>query len=203
MKRCCGKRVLHLGCSSGSYITERIKNENLLHLKLLKVCKELYGIDINRPSLNILSERFGLKNIFQGDVEHLEDLNIDKTFEVIVAGEIIEHLSNPGLMLEGIKRFMDNGCELIITTPNSFSLPKFIAYALGNYTEHPAHTISFSTYTLGNLLERFGYKIEESYGAFIVLPVNYQERILLSCAKPFLKLFPKFAGTLVVAASLK
>ena len=32
--------------------------------------------------------------------------DLNETFDVIIAGEMIEHLSNPGLFLKGIQRFM-------------------------------------------------------------------------------------------------
>src|SRR5690242_2719006 len=90
---CAGKRVLHLGCTNYPYTNDAIEGELLLHFDLEKVASDLWGIDADREGIEIL-EKHGSKNIVQGDLEHLEDSTLDGTFDVIVAGEVIEHINN-------------------------------------------------------------------------------------------------------------
>src|SRR5215218_6395822 len=109
--QCAGKKVLHLGCTNYPYTKQSIESEMLLHFELEKVTRELYGFDFDREGLDILKEA-NAKNLYQADLQKLEDVALDETFDVIIAGEMIEHLSSPGLFLEGIKRFMNAETEL-------------------------------------------------------------------------------------------
>ena len=157
-KMCEGKKVLHLGCTNSPYTNESIKNDMLLHHDLKKVAKELYGFDYDAEGLEIF-ERTGEKNIFWADLEKLEEVALDETFDVIIAGEMIEHLSNPGLFLKGIQRFMNADTNLVISTINAYSGMRFFIYGLrgkggANEPVHPDHVAYYSYKTLNLVLER-------------------------------------------------
>src|SRR5512143_722080 len=110
---CLGKAVLHLGCSDWPYTNDRIKQESLLHLVLSKVSSELWGIDSDSAGLESL-QKLGMRNLIHGDLERLEGIEVSRRFDIIVAGEVIEHLSNPGLFLRGVQRFMHEKTTLVI-----------------------------------------------------------------------------------------
>ncbi len=105
-KACVGRKVLHLGCTDYPFTEQAIENEMLLHFELEKVAGELYGFDFDQKGIDVL-EKAGGKNLYRADLEQLENVPLEETFDVIIAGEMIEHLSNPGLFLRGIQRFMD------------------------------------------------------------------------------------------------
>lgn len=160
-----GKKVLHLGCTNYPYTEDSIKNEMLLHFDLGKTAADLYGFDFDEAGLDVL-RKHDVKNLYRADLEKLEDVALDETFDVIIAGEMIEHLSNPGLFLKGIKRFMRKDTKLIITTINAYSAMRFVIYALrgkGGVNEpvHPDHVFYYSYSTLKLLLERENYTIEQ------------------------------------------
>jgi len=126
---CNGKNVLHLGCTNYPYTELSLKNNDLLHFELEKITDNLTGFDFDQKGLDILTER-GVGNLYRADLEKLEDVEINETFDVIVAGEIIEHLSNPGLFLKGIQRFMNRQTILLITTINAYCGLRFFQYAV-------------------------------------------------------------------------
>ena len=164
-KMCEGKKVLHLGCTNSPYTNESIKNEMLLHHDLKKVAKELYGFDYDAEGLEIF-ERTGEKNIYWADLEKLEEVALDETFDVIIAGEMIEHLSNPGLFLKGIQRFMNADTNLVISTINAYSGMRFFIYGLrgkggANEPVHPDHVAYYSYKTLNLVLERENLDVKE------------------------------------------
>ncbi len=165
MKMCEGKKVLHLGCTNSPFTNESIKNDMLLHQDLKKVAKELYGFDYDAEGLEIF-ERIGEKNIYWADLEKLDEVALDETFDVIIAGEMIEHLSNPGLFLRGIKRFMNKDTNLVITTINAYSGMRFFIYSLrgrggANEPVHPDHVAYYSYRTLNLVIEREKLKIKD------------------------------------------
>lgn len=164
-KMCEGKKVLHLGCTNSPYTEESLKNEMLLHHDLKKVAKELHGFDYDAEGLEIF-KRIGEENIHWADLEHLDDVALDETFDVIIAGEMIEHLSNPGLFLRGIKRFMNADTKLVITTINAYSGMRFFTYSLRgkggeNEPVHPDHVAYYSYKTLNLVVEREKLKIKD------------------------------------------
>lgn len=164
---CKGKRVLHLGCTNWPYTRESIDAGTFLHAELREIASELYGFDFDPEGIDYL-KALGYENLYVADLEKLEDVELSDSFEVIIAGEMIEHLNNPGLFLKGIQRFMDSNSELVITTVNAYSALRFVLYALrgkGGVNEpvHPDHVYYFSYKTLKLLIERSGLKVGEVY----------------------------------------
>jgi SAM-dependent methyltransferase len=162
---CRGKKVLHLGCTNYPYTEDAIKHDMLLHFDLAKIASELYGFDSDRDGIAIL-EKAGTERLFHADLEHLESIEIEESFDVIIGGEIIEHLSNPGLFLQGIKRFMREDTQLVITTINAYCAMRFLIYGLRgkggrNEPVHPDHVGYYSFKTLNLMLERHGLKLRE------------------------------------------
>ena len=160
---CEGKKVLHLGCTNWPYTQDAIEAGTLLHKDLAAVASDLYGFDYDQQGIDFLTSK-GFGQLFQADVERLQDVNLNETFDVIVAGEMIEHLNNPGMFLEGIKRFMNGNTLLVITTINAYSGMRFFVYGLrgrgGNLEPvHPDHVAYYSYSTLKLLLERFGFQL--------------------------------------------
>ena len=165
--QCAGKTVLHLGCTNHPYTIDSIQKGMLLHSDLKAISEKLYGFDYDEAGLQLLRDN-SFNNLFQADLEALGKVELDETFDVIIAGEMIEHLSNPGLFLKGIKRFMNSDTKLIITTINAYGalrLAKYFLHGGGGVNEpvHPDHVAYYSYRTLSLLLERHGFTIPEFY----------------------------------------
>lgn len=162
---CAGKKVLHLGCTNYPYTKDSIDKNMLLHFEIAKAAKELYGFDFDQAGIDVLTKA-GVEKLFRADLENLAEVPLDETFEVIVAGEMIEHLSNPGLFLRGIKRFMNQETKLLITTINAYCGMRNIIYALRgkggkNEPVHPDHVAYYSFATLKLVIEREGIALEK------------------------------------------
>ncbi len=158
-----GKKVLHLGCTNWPYTHDALAADMLLHVELGHVAKELYGFDYDQEGIDVLQAN-GFSNLYRANLEKLEEVDLDETFDVIVAGEMIEHLNNPGLFLNGIKRFMNDDTQLVITTINAYSGMRFVIYGLlgkGGEVEpvHPDHVAYYSYSTLKLLLDRHGFEV--------------------------------------------
>ena len=162
-----GRSVLHLGCTNHPYTHESIEKGTFLHKDIVEKASVTCGFDFDEEGLEAL-RALGYTDLYRADLEKLEDVGLDTTFDVIIAGEVIEHLKNPGSFLEGIKRFMHNGTELILTTVNAYAAFRFAAYALrgrGGVNEpvHPDHVFYFSYKTIKKLVESAGFKETEFY----------------------------------------
>lgn len=164
---CAGKRVLHLGCTNYPYTQDAIDAGVLLHFDLERIAAEVCGIDADRAGIDILNAQ-GSKNLIQCDLESLNGCAVGAPFDVILAGEVIEHLNNPGLFLNGLKRFMREDTELVVTTVNAYCAMRFFHYGArgkGGRAEptHPDHVAHYSYSTLKRLLERHGFDVEHFY----------------------------------------
>ena len=135
-----GKRVLHLGCGWPP---------SPLHQALAAVSEHLIGIDIAAPS----SAR---ENIWQMDLDaHPEGLPL-REYDVIIAGEILEHLGNPGNLLRALRKFYPD-TMLVITVPNAFSAAGLEWIKRGYENVNVQHTAWYSWHTLFELVTRCGY----------------------------------------------
>lgn len=164
-KACRGKKVLHLGCTNHPFTEQSLKDKSLLHFDIQAAAKVLYGFDYDQEGIDIL-ERAGAENLYRADLEKLEEVVLDETFDVIIAGEMIEHLSNPGLFLRGIRRFMRADTDLIITTINAYGALRFFIYGLRgkggrNEPVHPDHVAYYSYKTLSLVLERENLRVKK------------------------------------------
>ena len=168
---CKEKDVLHIGACNSPYHIERARRGALLHQKLQGVCKELIGIDIDRNAIEEL-KKLGVANIYPGDIIKNE-YDIDLTnykFDYIVAGEVIEHLENPGIALDNIKDLMNKDTKLILTTPNAFSYGVIKQLLTGEEKVHQDHVFWPSYKTLLRLFKYKNLKVEYftycMYGCF-------------------------------------
>jgi len=150
-----GPKILHVGCSDH---VVRSNSKYWLHDYLDKNFLYVAGIDISESNIRAM-KKLGYKNL---SVANAENFEIDDTFDTIVAGELIEHLSNPGLFLSQAKKHLNPDGRLIITTPSPFSLQNFI-YASFKYPktcQNNEHAMWFCPQTLRSLAKRFGFKEE-------------------------------------------
>jgi len=200
---CAGKRVLHLGCVgfTDSPVDLKIQlAKESLHQSLSGCC-DCTGVDLDATSIAQLQHDGIFKNVITGDVEKLSELPAGLgLFDIIVAGDIIEHLSNPGAMLDGAKSLLKPGGQLIVSTPNAMGLPAYARFVLGTFREGGQHVLAFNSAVLFQLLTRHGYKILHIY-------TGYQKASKTNIG-PFFEIgkwifsfVPKFGGTLFFVAT--
>ena len=157
-----GKSVLHLGPtdSPGSVLSAR--QGRLLHQKLQGRCRELVGLDLDRQGIEDLSKHCQINDIIWGNAEALDQVFPERKFELILAGDIIEHVNNLGNLLASAKKVLSPGGELLITTPNALAVKRVLgAIFLRQERNHPDHMYFFSPMNLWQAARRFGYEITE------------------------------------------
>ena len=162
-----GKDILDIGCVD--HKASQSKGSLWVHAFLKKHAKHLLGIDISKKEVEILKQKG--YNVDFGDAENFK---FNKKFEIIFAGELIEHLSNQGKFLENCKNNLKKEGVLILTTPSSFNLQENIKNVLFMKTD-PAvnnqHTCYYTPTTIKQLIERHGFIVDkidffDFYGSF-------------------------------------
>ena len=122
-----GKTVLHVGCSDFPITKQRIRENNLLHKKLQESAKEIVGIDLSEEGISILKEH-GFDNVLTMDAENMK---LSTKFDVILAGDVSEHLNNPGLFLNKVRSLLNHGGKIIIGVPSALTFNNLKAWFLG------------------------------------------------------------------------
>jgi len=152
--RCAGKDVLDLGCFDETALVKRGTGE-WLHGEIARVARSVIGIDNSRtiPAEGI--ETGPTSRILRGDVMDLAALARGRSVDIVVAGELIEHLPRPLEFLSRIRESLP-GRELILTTPNATSLTNVLIALASRESNHPDHIQLFSYKTLNTLAARAG-----------------------------------------------
>lgn len=111
--------VLDVGCGYGRFM-------EFLQRKFPET--SIKGIDFSNSEV-LDAKRKGL-DVKQGDFEKGIDFP-EKKFDIVYAGEIIEHLYNPDFFLEEINRILKDNGFLVLSTPNLLAWFNRILAVLG------------------------------------------------------------------------
>jgi len=115
-------------------------------------------------------------------VADAQTFDLGRTFDVIVAADLIEHLANPGAFLARAREHLKPGGLLAIVTPNALSLNNALKSLAGlRVRVNPEHTCWYDRTTLRQLLARFGFAPVEEYWQ------DYQAHPLTALALRFRK----------------
>lgn len=136
-----GRRVLDLGCRDGALSRVYLDGN------------EVVGVDVDREAL-AHAEQLGLKTEW-ADLE--EPLAFpDETFDVVVAGELLEHIRSPRSLIDEARRVLRPGGTLVGSTPNGFRLKNRLRFAAGRHPEpDPTHLHLFRPDDVRELLRGF------------------------------------------------
>jgi 2-polyprenyl-3-methyl-5-hydroxy-6-metoxy-1,4-benzoquinol methylase len=134
-----------------------------------------------------------------------ESFSLPKQFDVVFAGDLIEHLSNPGLFLSCARKQLRPGGRLIITTPNAFNIFSIAEkFSKGEPTVNPDHTCYFNSKTLEQLLQKNGWKVERVDFIYTLGDLHresWKKKVLNGIYWLFSKMTPRLVETLAVTAT--
>jgi len=183
------KKVLDIGCYDGA-ISTMIKD----------LGNEVFGVDISTKAVS-MAQKKGIKAIKVSDIENGLPFS-DGSFDVVVAGEIIEHIFDTDSFLDEIYRVLNKKGSLILTTPNLASLGSRITLFIGRQPwtvetslkdESAGHIRHFTYQTLRKLLELHRLKVD----VFTSSVISFAGKIITS---KLAKLFPRLGLHLIIKA---
>ncbi len=111
-----GKRVLDLGCRTGA-VTEHFLPGN-----------EVVGVDVDEGALEQAAAR-GITTVW-ADIEELLPFEAG-SFDVVVAGEILEHVRFSDQVVAEIARVLKPGGVLVGSVPNAYRLKNRLFFLAG------------------------------------------------------------------------
>jgi SAM-dependent methyltransferase len=153
-----GRTVLDVGCVDHSASVEQ--EDHWLHKHLARSARSILGLDILESDVVELRRR-GYA-VVCGDAL---TISLNQTFDIVVAGEIIEHIDDPAAFVSNMARHLNEQGRLIMTTPHVFFFLHFLE-SIFSTTErrwNPQHVSWYCPFTLRNLLSRNNLEVESCY----------------------------------------
>jgi SAM-dependent methyltransferase len=191
------KRLLDLGCI-GHDFEARSAMGTFYFPEFAEHAAYAKGIDILVDDVE-RARRHGFE-VVVGNAETFVD---EQPYDVIFAGELIEHVNNAGLFLQCcLKNLKDDGV-LVITTPNTFSMSRLLRCILRQTNEPPLndeHTCYYTPQTLKQLVTREGFVIEEVYYSdydYGKIGMKRQKSVSLGLNKALSRVAPQFSQSFI------
>lgn len=148
------RRVLDLGCSSG-----------YLAAVLVKRGASVVGVELDPAAAD--EARKVCEEVLVGDVESMSLPFADGTFDLVLCGDLIEHLRRPEHVLERVRPLLRTDGRIVLTTPNVANWANRLSLLAGRwrYTDRGildrTHVHLLTRKTLIELIEGAGYRVVE------------------------------------------
>jgi 2-polyprenyl-3-methyl-5-hydroxy-6-metoxy-1,4-benzoquinol methylase len=148
-----GARVLDVGCSSG-YLSQPLAARG----------NTIVGIELDAGAARE-AEAY-CERVLVGDVETMELPLEHGSFDVVLLGDVIEHLRAPTAALARLRPLLRPGGRLVLSTPNVANWAVRLSLLSGRwrYTDRGildrTHTHLFTRATLREAIEAAGYVVD-------------------------------------------
>lgn len=142
---------------------------------LSQIGYDIIGVDLSSDAVDKAVQAFG--NIFRA----IDINDLDEKFDIIIATEVIEHVTSPIGFLNKLKRLLNKDGEIILTTPRKYD---FQTDAIWLTELPPLHLFWYTTKSLKLIGDQVGLE-------FLEIEVNQPSMVYhsKSNAKPFLDKF--------------
>lgn len=155
---CAGRDVLDVGCVNHNITNTQI--DGWLHGEIKKVARTLIGIDYLKDEVCALNQ--GGYSVVCADIT--KPLPLKNSFDVIVVGNLIEHLSNFEGFWENARTHLRKNGVVLISTPNPFYIEQYFFTAFKNHIIiNEEHTCWIDPIALDQLARRFDFSTVEVY----------------------------------------
>ena len=149
-----GKRVLDVGCSSG-YLARPLVDRGCV------------VVGIERDAAAAEMARAVCEDVLVADVETMELPFEDGSFDVVLCGDLVEHLREPEAFLARVRRVLAPGGRVVLSTPNVANWAMRLSLLVGRWQYKDrgildrTHTHLVARHTLVETLELAGYRVVE------------------------------------------
>ena len=189
-----GREVLDLGCLQ--YNAIEAGKGKWLHKRIKKRCKYVLGVDVVEEEVN-KAKKLGY-DIICGDVT---EMDLQKKFDVVIAGELIEHIPNQGIFIEKVKKHLKKNGLFILTTPSADYIARFLRRFFGlrrGIAISGDHVLIHDPLTIHQLLESYSFEIIETAYWHDILGYGLKRKMLI----PIVKIWRDMASHMIIVARI-
>lgn len=171
-----GLRVLDVGVVDHS--SDRFDSPEWLHRVISRAADYCLGVDILPREVAELQARG-----FNVRVCDLTQEEPDERFDLVLCGEVIEHLGSPEALLMHGSRCLAPGGRVVITAPNPFYLPRVRDALRGRTSENIDHVTYIFPSGVAELAARAGLRLCRWRGIQAQRPHTSLGRIALALGR--------------------
>ncbi len=157
--RCRDRVVLDIGCVAHS--ESRLQSGDWLHGRLARVADRCLGVDILEQGVAAVVQA-GYEAIVHDLTGELGPLDSWAPFDVIVAGELLEHVNDLDMIFKVATESLSQHGQLIVTTPNPYAPQRVRAGQRGIIWENTDHVSYLFPSGIAELAERRGLELQEA-----------------------------------------
>lgn len=161
LQACTGKNVLHVGFLDAPYTREKLEQGTLLHTKIRNVASTVMGLDLDQELAKAYADISGDSNFKLQNLENNQGCEFVKDYDVILLGEVVEHMSNPVQCLQTLVENASDTTLFVFTVPNALTPDLLLPALFGIESVHEDHVFWFSPVTFKELLNRAGLQVEQ------------------------------------------
>jgi cyclopropane fatty-acyl-phospholipid synthase-like methyltransferase len=185
-------KILDLGCGRGEFLEYAVATGITL----------LEGVDFDPVCVKMSSE---YAPCYLADINRVDEVLDNKSYDLILASHVIEHLQDPRNTIEMLLPFAK---YFIIAVPNPLR-PNVIFYAIKRYNySNLGHYYAWDRSHFTTFIKKCGLEIVDYYVDDVRLPSNrvlnaLRRRKMLGVLEKtvLVKLFPYFSTSLIVLCS--
>lgn len=134
-----GDRVLDVGCGDGG---------ECFVVKTIRKTTDVFGIDISQTAIDKARRIYGSVGTFKlGSATEIP--YPDDFFDLVICGEVLEHLEDPEKAIKELLRVVKKGGRLLISTPYKETMVKIVSFE---------HLWSFDGKTLCKFCKKYADK---------------------------------------------
>jgi 2-polyprenyl-3-methyl-5-hydroxy-6-metoxy-1,4-benzoquinol methylase len=175
-----GKNVLDIGVVD--HFTTSCESVGWLHEHLCNCALSCLGVDILGDEIRLLHDKG--YNVLAWDITRGP---IAGTFELIVIGDVVEHLGNPSALFSSVARMLSPNGRIILTTPNPWYANAIVKNLFEGkpFTDNADHIAWFDAGTLCELAARNGLHLD-CYAGVMTTKASTTRASLFFTLSPFL-----------------
>jgi 2-polyprenyl-3-methyl-5-hydroxy-6-metoxy-1,4-benzoquinol methylase len=148
-----GPVVLDLGCVQ--HDPAKIDADDWLHAHLADRFEHVLGVDIHEDGIRAMWDRG-----YTATAADATALDLPIEADTVVAGELIEHVTDPGGLVASARDHLKPDGRFILTTPNPWAVVHLRRHLTGSYHINDDHVAWYGPTVLEQLLDRYGFDIE-------------------------------------------
>lgn len=154
-----GKHVLDIGVVEHFRASSAV--DTWLHKHVSEAAASCLGMDILEDEVKSLNER-GYKVV----AHDITSAPLNEQFDLVVVGDVIEHLNNPSSLFKHAAQMLRPGGRLVVSTPNPWYANAILKNLFEGkpFTDSADHVAWFDAGTLCELANRFDLALSKYAG---------------------------------------
>lgn len=150
-----GKKILYLGCVDED--PENIRKSIAFHKIFQSRARSILGVYYSKDVVAELNA-----SGYDSVCTYVETMALDEKFEIVVSVDVIEHVSNCGLVIKKVYEHLLPEGAFLVSTPNPLSLVRILEMLVyGKTKTNLEHTCWFTRQVLDQLGHRYGFMVTD------------------------------------------